>query len=99
MMDYQEHTDKDVRLTILKALASENDKRLNETIITHILKSFGHTRSREYVRTQIRKLADLGAVGVTEVGSVLVAQLKQPGLDHVERRTFLEGVLQPSLDS
>jgi len=98
-MDFAEHTAQDVRLIILRALADENDHRLNETLIGHLLQTFGHTKSRDYVRTQLRKLNELGAVSLVEAGSVLVAQLKQPGLDHVERRAFLDGVLKPSLGS
>jgi hypothetical protein len=96
-MDFAEHSAQDVRLIILKGLADENDHRLNETLVAHLLQAFGHTKSRDYIRTQLRKLNELGAVGLFEVGSVLVAQLKQPGLDHVERRAFLDGVLKPSI--
>ncbi|MEP3431767.1 MAG: hypothetical protein ABJN98_23990 [Roseibium sp.] len=96
-MDYSEHSAQDCRLIILKALTKENDTRLNETIISHVLTTFGHTKTRDYIRTQLRKLEDLGAIKLVEAGSVLVAELKQPGLDHVERRSFLEGVLKPSI--
>lgn len=97
-MNYAEHTAHDCRLIILKALAKENDGRLNETILTRVLENFGHLKTRDYVRIQIRKLEEFGAVKVTEVGSVLVADLLRPGLDHVERRAFLEGVGRPSLE-
>lgn len=96
-MSYSEHATADFRLTILKALATEDDHRLNETLIEKILESFGHSKSRDYLRTQLKKLEDLGAVRLTEPGSVYVAELLRPGLDHVERRAFLEGVLKPSL--
>ena len=96
-MSYSEHATADFRLTILKALADEDDNRLNETLIEKILESFGHSKSRDYLRTQLNKLQDLGAIKVTEPGSVYVAELLRPGLDHVERRAFLEGVLKPSL--
>lgn len=96
-MDYSEHTAQDCRLIILKALARENDTRLNETILNHVLTTFGHTKTRDYIRTQLRKLEELGAIRLVEAGTVQVAELKQPGLDHVERRAFLEGVLAPSI--
>ena len=97
-MSYQTIIAEDCRLIILRQLAKEPDNRLNETILTRVLESFGHLKSRSYVRTQVRKLEELGAVRVIEAGSVLVAQLLQPGLDHVERRSFLEGVGRPSLE-
>ncbi|MCV0428852.1 MAG: hypothetical protein K5905_25640 [Roseibium sp.] len=96
-MSYAEHATADYRLTILKALTEEDDNRLNETLIERVLETFGHTKSRDYLRTQLKKLEDLGAVKLTEPGSVYVAELLRPGLDHVERRSFLEGVLKPSI--
>lgn len=97
-MSYQNIVAEDCRLVILKALAKEPDNRLNETILTKVLEQFGHMKSREYVRTQIRKLEELGAVRVAEVGSVLVPQLLQTGLDHIERRALIEGIGLPSLE-
>lgn len=97
-MSYLDVVAEDCRLIILKELAKENDHRLNETILTRVLENFGHLKTRDYVRTQIRRLEELGAIGVKEVGSVLVAELRQPGLDHVQRRAFLEGVGRPSLE-
>jgi hypothetical protein len=96
-VNYAEHTASDCRLIVLKALAGEADNRLNETMLAHVLQTFGHSKSRDYIRTQLRKLEELGAVELTEAGTVLVAGLCRPGLDHVERRAFLDGVLKPSI--
>ena len=96
MSSYDQFMTEDARLTILKALAAENDLRLNERLIAANLDRFGHRRSREWVRTQMRKLEELGAVKLTEAGTVLIAELTRVGLDHVERRAFLEGVERPS---
>ncbi len=95
-MSYQDFAAQDARLVILRALAAENDGRLNEIILTASLDAFGYRRSREWVRTQIRFLADIGAVHVAEAGTVLVAAITRAGLDHVERRIVLEGVNRPS---
>ncbi|WP_029061318.1 hypothetical protein [Labrenzia sp. DG1229] len=97
-MSYSDIVDEDCRLIILKELARQNDLRLNETILMRVLERFGHLKTRNYVRTQIRKLEDLSAVKVSEVGSVLVAQILQTGVDHIERRCFLEGVGRPSAE-
>lgn len=86
----------DARLVILKTLAEQVDGRLNETIITAALVTFGHNRSRDWVRQQLRYLADVGAVVVTEVGSVMVGELTRLGYDHVGRRAVIEGVARPS---
>ncbi|OLF81262.1 hypothetical protein AWH62_00885 [Maricaulis sp. W15] len=98
-MAFEEHLVEDARLVILKELASQNDNRLSETMLGHVLQIFGHTRSREWVRAQLRKLEEMGAVKLTEVGTVVVADLAQAGLDHVERRAFLDFVRRPSLET
>lgn len=95
-MSFAEHIAADCRLIILRALAEETDHQLNETILVAVLERFGHRKSRDYVRTQLRRLADLDAVRLTEAGSILVATLRQAGLDHVQRRALIEGVGVPS---
>lgn len=95
-MSFSEHIAADCRLIILRALADETDHRLNETMIVRVLEAYGHRKSRDYVRTQLRRLADLDAVKITEAGSVYVVALRRAGLDHVERRAYLEGVGKPS---
>jgi repressor of nif and glnA expression len=96
MSSYEEHVRKDARLIILKELALQTDGRLNETILTAALDAFGHNRSREWVRTEMRKLEELGAVRLAEAGSVLVAAITRAGIDHVERRSVIEGIARPS---
>jgi len=96
-VSYTDYVTADARLVILKELAAQNDGRLNESLVTAVLDRFGHRRSREWVRQQLRALADLDAVGLTEAGSVVIAEIRRAGIDHLERRAFLEGVAQPSL--
>lgn len=95
-MSYEAYLAADARLVILRALNERLDGRSNETVLTAVLDGFGHRRSREWVRTQLRALADVGAVTVTEAGSVLIAEITRAGVDHVERRGVLEGVAKPS---
>lgn len=95
-MNYDEHMTLDARLVILKELASQADGRLNEVLLEKVLDIFGHHRSREWIRTQLRKLEELGAVRLVEVGTVMVATITRAGLDHVERRSFMDGVARPS---
>ena len=96
-MNYDEHMTHDARLVILKELSTQADGRLNEALIEKVLDVFGHHRSREWIRTQLRKLEELGAVRIDEAGTVLVARITRAGVDHVERRSVLEGVARPSL--
>lgn len=97
MTDFDGFLTEDARLVILKALAKETNATLNEAILVKVLDTFGHRRSREWVRTQLMKLAELGAVRITEAGTVAIATLTQSGLDHVERRSRISGISIPSL--
>lgn len=96
MSDFEEYLTADARLIMLRELNRQIDGRLNEVLLTKALDTFGHNRSREWVRTQLRKLAELGAVKVTEAGSILVAAITRAGIDHIERRSIIEGVARPS---
>lgn len=100
MASYRDFVDQDVRLIILRALADETDFALNENLILAVLETFGHRKTRDYVRNQLAWLAEQArAVTLTEAGSVRIATLTQTGLDHVERRAALEGVKRRSPDS
>lgn len=96
MASYEEHLVLDARLTILRALAEQTDYRLNEAMLAIELDRFGHRRSREWLRTQLLKLRELGAVTLTEAGSVMVPTLTRLGLAHVERREVIDGIKRPS---
>lgn len=95
---YRQVVAEDCRLIILRALADESDLRLNEKILEIVLQSFGHSKSRDYIRQQLRHLEDLAAVRLHEPGTVLVAELLRSGADHIERRSFLVGVGRPSVE-
>ena len=95
--DFDRFATEDARLVILRELAAQADHRLSETMLAHTLQAFGHNRPREWVKSQLRWLATMSAVTVTEVGSVLIAELRRAGDDHVRRRAFLDGVARPSV--
>ncbi|CAJ1391650.1 unnamed protein product [Effrenium voratum] len=66
----------DARLCILKALAEQNNYTLNDSLLTSIMKHYAIDKGRDYVRTQLRWLADIaGAIQMEERGSVLVSSL------------------------
>ncbi|PYE86898.1 hypothetical protein [Phyllobacterium leguminum] len=95
-MRFDEHLTADARLVILKELTQQPDGRLNEALLEKVLDTFGHRRSREWIRTQLHKLEELGAIHLLEAGTVLVAAITRAGIDHVERRSVIEGVARPS---
>lgn len=96
-MSYRDAIDRDTRLIILRTLAGEIDRSLNEKMLVKELETFGYTKTREYVRTQLRWLeSQAGAVTVREAGTVLIGTITRAGINHLERRIELEGVDQPS---
>lgn len=95
--DYSRFVEEDARLVILRELYSQTNGRLNDGVLLHVLDAFGHSRSRDWVRTQLRKMADLGAVQIQEANNSLIAAITEAGVDHVLRRGRIEGIKQPSL--
>lgn len=93
---YEQVLIEDARLVILKALEAQTDGRLNEVILERELDRFGHRRSRQWVRTQILKLEELGVVTKVEAGTVMVASITRLGIAHCERREVVDGVARPS---
>lgn len=96
-MSYLDKINEDVRLIILKGLYMEPDYTLNGSILTKILREFGHNKTREYVHNQLVWLRDNAcAVTIKPAGTILVATLTEAGQDHVEKRTVLTGIERPS---
>ena len=95
-MSYDDRVAEDARLVILRELAKQIDGRCNEVLLTRVLDTFGIRRSREYVRTQLRAMDELGAIRVDEVGTVMVGSIRKAGRNHVERRGIIEGIARPS---
>lgn len=94
---FEEFNRRDARLVILRALADQSDGRMNETLLTRTLETFGHRKSRDWVRTQMRALEELGAIRVIAASpDFVIGELTRIGQDHVDRRAFVEGVDRPS---
>lgn len=96
MSDYHKFIAEDVRLIILRELATQTDYRLNDTLLMRVIETYGHRKSRDYLRDQLRWLEEIGAVRLSEIGLVMIAELTQRGRDHVERRAVIEGIARPS---
>lgn len=97
MSDYPDHFVENARLVILKYLYEDTGNTGNDSLIQRHLETFGIRRSRDFARTQMLALRDLGAVKVVEAGTALIATLTRAGMDHVERRSVIAGVQRPSL--
>ena len=94
---FSRHIEEDARLIILKELAAQSNGRASDTILDYALEAFGHTRSRDWLRTQLNVLQELGAIEIEPVGTHVVAKITHRGVEHVLRRIKIEGVKQPSL--
>lgn len=98
MSGFHELVDADRMLAILQALAGEHDGRLNDGLLQKWLEHSGHRMAKQVVRTLLNRLGDLGALIVHRpMEGFFVAEITQAGLDHVERRSVLDGVARPPL--
>ncbi len=96
MTAYENKIAEDARLFILQELEAQVDGRLNELLLQRLLdQRYGIARSREWVQTQMRKLAELEAVKLIE-GAFLIADIERPGRDHVACRSIVAGVTRPT---
>ncbi|WP_343068634.1 hypothetical protein [Kaustia mangrovi] len=86
----------EARLIILRALSEQADERLNSELLRATLETFGIARPRAWVHGELDYLAEMGAVTITEAGTVRVAQLTELGARHLTRNVAIEGVKRPS---
>lgn len=87
---------REARLRILQVLSQQTDGSLSDLLLKRTMDYYGYRRDRDWIRTQMRKLADLGAVTIHDAGDVLFAKLEPAGRDHLEERSIIEGVLRPA---
>lgn len=95
MTPYNTYIAEKGRLVILQALAREFNGHLREDLIQKTVDIYLLSRSIEWVRTQLRKLEELGAIDVTEDNGKLIAGITRSGRDHVERRSPIAGIAWP----
>lgn len=98
-MSFDVRIREEARLVMLKALADEPDRRLNSSLLAVALEQFGILRSRDWVHDELRWLADMGVVATEPAGTVMIATLRQKGVDHVERRHVVTGIKRPSAEA
>ena len=84
------------RLIILKALSAQVDETLNSDLLVHELHPFGIRKDRAWVHGELAYLAEMGAVQLSDAGSLKVATLADLGQRHLAREVAIEGVKRPS---
>jgi len=95
-VSYEAKIAEDARLFILKELEAQTDGRLNEILLQRLLEArYGIARSREWIQTQMRKLAELEAIVLIE-GAFLIGDIERPGRDHLACRSIIAGITRPS---
>ncbi|MGF6098884.1 ArsR family transcriptional regulator [Pseudomonas sp. 18175] len=95
MTPYSDFIRQDVRLVILRLLAEMAAYRANSSVLTMALDSYGHTLSRDQVKTELHWLAEQGALSISDVGPVLVATLTERGQDIAAGRARVPGIKRP----
>lgn len=86
----------EARLIILRELHDQDNYALNESLLRETLDSFGISKSRDWLREELRWLVDVGAISLSQVATVYVARLTPKGGEHVERRLIIPGIKRPS---
>lgn len=96
-MSYGDLVAEDQRRVILDALEQDADYSHNEDILRSILEHFGHTVSRDKLRTELSWLAEQGLVTVSVNGDVYIVRLTARGEDIALGRATIPGVKRPRL--
>jgi len=86
----------EARYIVLRALNDTPDYTLSDALLERFLEEFGIRRSREFVRSELSYLADIGAVTVKKFETTSIAKVTQRGRDHVARKIVLDGVKRPN---
>jgi hypothetical protein len=95
MSKYAQFLAEDRRLVILRILAEIPSYRTNSSVLTQLLANFGHSPSRDQVKTELHWLQEQGLVAIDDVSDVLVATLSERGADVASGRATVPGVKKP----
>lgn len=94
MLSFSQLKTEDLRLVMLRSIDEDGDS-LNESMLQDVLCLYGHTVSRDRVRTEMRWLEEQGLVIIDDVAGVLVAKLTGRGGDVACGRSHIDGVKRP----
>ncbi|SDA63538.1 hypothetical protein SAMN03159443_01922 [Pseudomonas sp. NFACC15-1] len=95
MTPYADYLRHDMRLVILRLLVEMPGYRANSSVLNTALDNFGHTASRDQVKTELQWLAEQAAVTLADIGPVLVATLTERGQDIAAGRARVPGIKRP----
>ena len=86
------------KLNVLLALADEASYSSNEQLLQAWLDATGGVPvARSFVRQCMSELEALKAVTLLKAGDLLIAKITAAGLEHVQGRDIIKGVLRPEV--
>ncbi len=95
-MSYAEFLKEDQRLVILRVLYEMPSYSSNSSIIYGVLERFGHSISRDLVKTHMNWLAEQELIKLEIIGTVFVGYLTERGADVAAGKVIVPGVKRPS---
>jgi len=95
MSDFAHFLQQDRRLVILRLLSEMPAYRANSSMLATALEHFGHSPTRDQVKTELHWLAEQGLIKVEDAGPVLVATLIERGADVAAGRAVVPGIKRP----
>ncbi len=95
MSHYADLKTSDLRLVILRLLSEDPGYATNDSILREAVVGFGHTVSRDKVKTELRWLEEQGLVTIDAVATVLIATLTNRGADVATGAARVDGVKRP----
>lgn len=85
----------DLRLVILRLLSEDAGYSMNESLLQTAVAAYGHTVSRDRIRTELRWLEEQGLLAIAEVSTIFVARLTGRGADVASGAARVDGVKRP----
>lgn len=96
-MSFQDHLKEDMRLVVLRSLSELPTYRSNSSVLHSFVTRYGHSFSRDQLRTELHWLAEQGLLVIEEnLGAVLVVKLTERGVDVANGLVITHGVKRPS---
>lgn len=95
MSEFAQYLREDMRLVILRVLATMPSYTANSSVLSGGLNTVGHNPSRDQVKTEIRWLEEQGLVTVEQAFDLLIARITERGADVAAARTVVPGVKKP----
>lgn len=92
---FAERLNEDRRLVVLRVLLEMPEYLANSSVLFAAMNHYGHSMSRDQVRTELSWLAEQSLVVIEDVGPVLVASLTERGQDVARGRSIVPGVSRP----